>query len=371
MKVWELATPAFLVDLTVLESNIRAMAALCRENGVELWPMVKTHKSTAIAQMQRAAGAKGLLTGTVDEAEYLVEQGFDNIMLAYPVAAPANVARVVALARRAGIIIGLDGAEAAGQLNKQLADAGLMMEYLLIIDCGLRRFGVSPDKAAELAASLAGFSQLRLGGIATHPGQVYGATGYQEVEEVAKAEIEALAQVKLNLERQGFAVKTVATGSTPTAPLAVKAGLFTALQPGNYVFYDNIQVALGVAKPAQCALTVLATVVSRPRPDTFLIDAGSKCLGLDKGAHGNSLLQGFGQVAGHPELLVASLSEEVGRVQILADTTLAVGDKIRIIPNHSCSSANFTNWLVGHRDDAVEKLIPVDMRGGTRRRWSD
>lgn len=287
-------------------------------------------------------------------------------MLAYPAAARENVARVVALARRARVTIGLDGVAAAGQLDGQLADAGLMLDYLLIIDCGLHRFGVQPDQAAELAISLASFSRLRFKGIATHAGQVYGATSEAEVEKVASQEVACLAQAKTVLNRQGFEVATVATGSTPTARQVSAAGVATVLRPGNYVFYDNIQVALGVVQPARCSLTVLATVLSRPRPDLFIIDAGSKCLGLDKGAHGNALLPGFGMVKGHPELLVAALSEEVGKVEILAETTLQVGDKIQIIPNHACSAANLTNYLIGHRDGVVVSTIPIDMRGGSR-----
>jgi D-serine deaminase-like pyridoxal phosphate-dependent protein len=104
--------------------------------------------------------------------------------------------------------------------------------------------------------------------------------------------------------------------------------------------------------------------LSHPFADRYICDAGSKCLGLDQGAHGNTSIKGYGYVKGHPELTVSSLSEEVGKLHVEDSTNLKVGDKIEIIPNHACcSSANFTSYLIGCRGDNVEKLIKIDMRG--------
>ena len=132
--------------------------------------------------------------------------------------------------------------------------------------------------------------------------------------------------------------------------------------PGNYVFNDAIQISNGTASEEECALTVLATVISHPSPGHFVCDAGAKCLGLDQGAHGNSSLKGHGRVIGHPELTVSHLSEEVGQLE---GTNLKIGDRIRIIPNHSCSTANLTSRLLGVRNGAVERVIEVSMRGNS------
>lgn len=368
MKVEDLATPVFLADMDVLERNIQFMADICREQAIELWPMVKTHKSTQIAALQAEAGARGFLTGTLEEAEGLIECGFADIMLAYPVASRENIRRVAVMATKARVIIGLDGFEAARHLQTELEISGSSIEALLIIDSGLRRFGVLPGEAANLAKRIQRLTQIKIIGIATHPGHVYGAAGPEEVQKAAQEEVIALADAKAVLESQGVHVAIVASGSTPTAPLVASCGVLNVLRPGNYVFYDNIQTALGSASYDQCALSVLATIVSRPRQDLFIIDAGSKCLGLDKGAHGNALINGYGVVKGHPELLVSSLSEEVGKVTILANTGLKVGDKIQIIPNHACAAINMTSWLVGCRGQSVERQIAIDLRGGTRQR---
>lgn len=368
MQIGELTTPNFLVDLDLLEQNIAEMAARCRVNGKQLWPMVKTHKSTAIARKQVEAGAAGFLTGTLDEAEKLMDEGFTNLMLAYPVAAGENIERALKLGQRGRVTLSLDGAAAARQINEALRRTDGYLDYLIIIDCGLQRFGVEPGQAAWLARELASYERLYFKGIATHPGQVYGAASAEEVREVAAREVQAMQQAVNNLQENGFQPDIIATGSTPTADHVVKAAVINVLRPGNYVFYDNIQMALGVVPMERCALTVLATILSRPRQDTFIVDAGSKCLGLDKGAHGNALLDGYGRVKGHPELYVIGLSEEVGKIKIAGQTPLQVGDKIQIIPNHACSTANMTSYLVGHRKDILETTLPVDMRGGTVRR---
>ena len=368
MHVKQLITPSFLVDLDILEENIRDMALLCRLEGKELWPMIKTHKSSAIAKLQQQAGAAGFLTSTLDEAEGLVNSGISEIMLAYPVAGKENISKMIKMTDRANIILSLDGSDAAEQLNERLKATHKILDYLIIIDCGLHRFGVAPDQAVDLAYRLQDLACLQLRGIATHPGHVYGAASFVEVAAIAAEEAVAMQTARESLQNAGFNVGMVATGSTPTVRQIISTTEITAVRPGNYVFYDHIQVALGTVTEVRCAFTVLATILSRPQADVLIIDAGSKCLGLDKGAHGNALLKGFGLVKGHAELLITALSEEVGKIKICGPTSLNVGDKLQIIPNHACSAANMTDYLIGHRKEIIEAILDVDMRGGTRQK---
>ncbi|MDF2571402.1 MAG: alanine racemase domain protein, partial [Sporomusa sp.] len=219
-RINQLITPSFLVDLDKMEQNSNDTAELCRNNSKMLYPMVKTHKSMEIANLQKAHGAIGFLVGTLDEAEQLVQSGFKEITLAYPVAATENIERVVALAKQAHIIASFDGIEAALQLQKLLEPEGLKIEYLIIIDCGLHRFGVKPDKAVDLVRELSRLSALTFKGISTHPGHVYGVSKLSDIERVAKEEIAALELAKACLVKAGVAVEIVATGSTPTLPIA-------------------------------------------------------------------------------------------------------------------------------------------------------
>ena len=365
MKIREMATPAILLDMDVLERNIRNYQDLCDRCDKELWPMVKTHKSLTIAEMQAEAGATGFLCGTLDECEALCEAGYRNLMYAYPVASAASMQRVIALSRKCNFIIRLDTVEAAEIVNAAAKEAGVVVPYTIIVDCGLHRFGVAPEKAAELAVKLDAFENLERRGISTHPGAVYAAEEPGQVPSYVEAESGALAAAAEGLRKAGMAPAIISSGSTPTFRLSVEDPNIGIYHPGNYVFNDCIQISNGSAKEEDCALTVLATVISHPSEELFICDAGAKCLGLDQGAHGNSAIVGFGRVIGHPELIVSGLSEEVGKLKVKEGrtTSLKVGDQIRVIPNHSCSTANLTDHFVAVRGEDAEGTIRVDIRG--------
>ena len=368
MKLNEVDTPAILLDLNILEQNIRRFARAAAQNGKQLWPMVKTHKSLALAAMQREAGAAGFLCGTLDEVEALAAAGFGPLMYAYPAAGEAGVRRVIRAARQCELVLRLDGPEAARALNQAAREAGLRLSYTIIIDAGLHRFGIPPEQAGAFARELQQYENLEFRGVSTHPGHVYAAGSAKELPRYCEDERRAVKTAVRSLQEAGFAPEIVSSGSTPTFLGTVEDELLNIYHPGNYVFMDAIQLSTGTAREDDCALTVLATVISHPRDDLFICDAGAKCLGLDQGAHGNASIRGYGLVLGHPELTVSGLSEEVGKLHVEGESDLRVGDRIRILPNHACSSANLTGFYVGHRGGAVERLIPVDIRGnGTRK----
>jgi D-serine deaminase-like pyridoxal phosphate-dependent protein len=359
-------TPAMLVDLDILERNIKAYQRTSSKHNKQLWPMIKTHKSTEIAKLQAEEGAAGFLAGTLDECEALAAAGIKNIMYAYPTAGKSNVSRIINLAKACNFYICLDSADAASGIADASEAAGIRVNYLIIIDSGLHRFGIRPDSAAALAAALKGREGLSFAGITTHPGHVYAVSDPGGVERCAGDERAALRTAYESLNSEGFVCRIVSTGSTPTFQNAVTDPLINMYHPGNYVFNDVIQIANGTAEESDCSLTVLSTIISHPCDDIYICDAGSKCLGLDKGAHGNGSITGFGLVKGHPELIVISLSEEVGKLKADADTNIRIGDKIEIIPNHSCSAANMTSFLYGVRNGRFERSIYVDMRGNSK-----
>lgn len=364
-SIYDLSTPAFLVDLDIMENNLKSMQELCTRNSIRLFPMVKTHKSMDIAKMQKDFGAAGFLAGTVDEAEKLISSNFTDVMLAYPIADKKNISRIIALRQKANLILSFDGKEAAVMLQESVKNTDICFDYTIIIDSGLHRFGVKPEKAWMLAKELKELKNLNFIGISTHPGQVYGNSNIEEVKRTAEEEVSCLKIAKDSIEKEGFKVEITASGSTPTAIFAAKSGIINILRPGNYVFYDNIQKALGVAREDNCSFTILGTIISHPEKNIYIVDVGSKCLGLDKGAHGISLVNGYGFIKNHPELVITDLSEEVGKIRATEATDLKIGDKIRIIPNHACSSANMTSYLIGIRNNQVIKTINIDARGGS------
>lgn len=368
MNITDLQTPAILLDLDRMERNIKRYHQAAIERGKEVWPMVKTHKSLEIARLQAQHGCTGFLCGTLDEAEALAEAGFDNLMYAYPVATAPSVQRVVALAKKCRFLVRLDGLDAARALDRGAAEAGVNIDYTIIVDSGLHRFGVKPENIRAFADEMRRFSHLTLRGISTHPGQVYGAVCREDVARCCREERQAMAAAADALREGGFAVELVTSGSTPTFFGALEEETINVCHPGNYVYHDVIQLSMEAAAEEACALSVLASVISHPSEDLFLCDAGSKCLGLDQGAHGCGSIRGFGRVMGHPELTVSGLSEEVGKLHVDGPTTLQVGDLIRIIPNHSCSTANLTDYCIGLRGDTAERLIAVDLRSNSTKK---
>ena len=363
MKLSEVYTPAVLLDLDILERNVARFSGEAAAHGKQLWPMVKTHKSLELAAEQAKAGAAGFLCGTLDELEALAEAGYRDLMYAYPAADPLSIARLLRVAEKCDLILRIDGIEAARALNAAAREAGQCLSYTIIIDAGLHRFGVPPEKAGAFARALQQFESLRFRG-----GHVYAASAGEELPRYCAEERAAVKTAVESLRAAGFAPEIVSSGSTPTFRGTVGDGLLNLYHPGNYVFMDAIQLSTGTAREEDCALTILASVISHPREDLFLCDAGAKCLGLDQGAHGNSSIRGYGVVIGHPEITVAGLSEEVGKLHAEGRTDLKVGDRIRIIPNHACSSANLTSYYVGHRGNEVDHLIAVDIRGnGTKK----
>lgn len=363
MTIFELETPAVLLDLDAMEANLRRYASAAAAHGKQLWPMTKTHKSLALAAAQESAGAAGFLCGTLDEVEALAAAGFRNLMYAYPVATEVSIRRVIRAAKACRLILRIDSLESAAALDAAAGAAGLCLEYTIIVDAGLHRFGVRPEEAGDFARKLTQYRHLDLKGISTHPGQVYGASSAAELPRYCAEEQASVATAVASLRAAGFEPEIVSSGSTPTFFGSIADENLTIYHPGNYIFNDAIQLSTETASESQCALSILASVISHPREDLFICDAGAKCLGLDRGAHGNQSIRGHGVVLGHPELTVADLSEEVGKLHAEGETKLRVGDKIRIIPNHACSSANLTSYYIGVRGEQTERVIPVDIRG--------
>lgn len=358
-NVDELDTPSVLVELDVLDRNIRQMAARAREHGVRLRPHAKTHKVVEIARMQLAAGAAGLCVAKTGEAEVFAAAGCDDLFVAFPVVGAVKARRLLALAQRAHIAVGVDSFDGAATLAGVFHAAGATLEVMLKVDTGLRRAGVRPEAAPELARRIAGLPGLLLRGVFTHGGQVYAAESPEAVAETGRAEGEQLAAVASALKADGHAIATVSVGSTPTARHSMSVPGVTECRPGNYVYHDASQVDLGTCAPADCALTVLATVVSVPAPDRAIVDAGSKTLSSDPLRPRPG---GFGWILQRRSRL-ERLSEEHGVIRVEPGETFRVGERVRILPNHACVVSNLHPRVLGVRNGVVEAEFEVAARG--------
>lgn len=356
------ATPSFMVNIDILEANIKRCAQICSANGKKLFPMTKTHKSVEIAKMQALAGADGFLAGTLYEADMLVPLRLP-VQYAYPVAGDANLVLAGNIMKRGKLILSLDSPLHAKAYSKLAKSIDRDIEYVILFNTGLNRFGVDPEKCGELAKYISNnYPLLKFGGISSHPGQVYGCASAQETKAILDNELAAVNKAVMSLMSVSIKPNIIASGSTPTFKGEAACEALNVLHPGNYVFNDVNQIILGSATEKECALSILATVIAKPSDNHIMLDCGSKCLGLDRGAHGSTAIKGFGRILGHDELEISSLSEQVAKVTSVDGIGLNVGDAVRIIPNHACSAVNMTNYLIGVRKGRFERLIKIDMR---------
>lgn len=331
-------TPALLVDYPVLVRNIREMAQRAGRLGVALWPHAKTHKTPQVAALQRQHGAAGVTVATIAEAEAMVRHGAENLLVAYPPVGTWRAEALVRLAGRARVRVVVDDPGVLRALEDSCRRAGVTVGYLWEVDSGAGRLGSEPGAVtAELIARAGSSRWTPFEGLMTFAGHVYRAGAPDEVPAIAAAEAAAVLSTAAALADHGIEARALSTGTTPTAHHLDQQRGITEARPGNYVFHDATQVALGVASPGQCALSVLATVIGRPDPRRIILDAGSKALAADRMT---PLTPGFGLIAGHPGLAVAQLYEEHAIVRSPQPSDLAVGTRVRVVPNHACAAAN-------------------------------
>jgi D-serine deaminase-like pyridoxal phosphate-dependent protein len=355
----DLDTPSILVDLDVLEANIRRMGELAQRAGVRLRPHAKSHKVPEIGRMQLRAGARGLCLAKASEAEVFAAAGFDDLFVAYPVVGAEKARRLLALSESVRLSVGVDSEEGARSLGDVFKGAGRKLAVHLKVDVGFHRVGVLPGDALRLAQRVAELPGLELQGVFTHPGHAYAAETEADVARIGRDEGETLVSVARELRTAGFDVKEVSVGSTPTARSALSVGGVTECRPGNYVYHDLSQVSLGTCGFEDCALTVLATVVSVPGPGRAVVDAGSKTLSSDPLRPRPG---GFGLVLDH-QSRISRLSEEHGVVEVAVGEGFHVGERVRILPNHSCVVSNLHDRIYGVRGERVEAEFAVAARG--------
>lgn len=350
--LFEIDTPAVLVDLDVAEANIDRFQAYCGQHGLACRPHIKTHKLPVLARRQIAAGAIGITCQKISEAEAMIDGGgIDDVLLTYNVVGSAKLARLRALAGRVGLSVVADSQAVIAGLSEAFAGAARPLRVLVECDTGAHRCGVAtPEAARDLALIIDRAPGLVFGGLMTYP-PVEGTAAVQSFMSEAKA----------RCGRSGLQVPVVTSGGAPDMWHAHEAPVVTEYRSGTYVYNDRSLVSRGVCDWPDCALTVLATVVSAPAPDRAVIDAGTKVLTSDLLG-----LRGYGHVLGRPDLLIDQLSEEHGRLTCDGETGLSVGQRLRIVPNHACVVSNMVDSVIALRGDRVEGPLIVAGRGKVR-----
>ena len=353
----DLPTPALLLDLDILEANLSRMAERAQTLGVTLRPHIKTHKCIEIGQRQRALGATGITVATLPEARVFADRGFDDITWAFPIIL-SRIDEARELAERVTLRIVLDSPDAFIRVN----GTGYPFHAWLKVDCGYHRAGVDPrsEIALNLARDLHESPTLIFDGILTHSGHSYHARGREAIERVAEEERQVMVEFAERLRSEGgIDVPNISVGSTPALSVVEHLTGITEARPGNYALHDFSQTVIGSCTVRDCAVTVLAGVVSsQPGSGHSIVDAGALALSKDPGPD-NAPHRTMGEIfddydagALRSDTRVVSLSQEHGTVS----ARLPVGSQVRILPNHSCLTvAQFDEYHVVRNDEVIDR----------------
>lgn len=342
-------TPCLVIDLDVVERNIQRAQNLCDAAGVANRPHIKTHKSPLLAKMQIEAGARGITCQKLGEAEVMADAGITDIIVATNLLGAARSGRLAALQRRLALKVCVDNPVVLDAYSKAAREADRALDVMIECDTGQKRAGVeTPGEALALAQIINNDPMLNFAGLLFYP----ALDTWLQTQIFLDEMTEGLAALGM---RHGI----ISTGGTPNfANIGNLLGA-TEHRAGTCIFNDRMMIEAGFAQQSDCALQVFTSVVSRGGEDRGILDAGSKTLTSDTGG-----LDGYGLILEHPKARIHKFSEEHGFLDLSrCHTKPAVGDILRVIPNHVCVTVNMVDQLVAVRGDTIIEAIPVSARG--------
>ena len=358
MTIYDLETPALLIDAAILDSNLQRMAAYCAVHDIRLRPHTKTHKIPQIAHMQIRYGAPGITVAKVSEAEVMVDAGITDILIVYPVWGEKKWNRLAELSRRAQIAVAVDSLAVASGISATASRMGVQIGIRAEFDTGFHRCGLPIEPSSiETVRRMISLPGIRWEGISLYPGQIMG----DHLEEEIARENSTLDQLFQLLADAGIPHPIVSGGNTPAAYHSHRFHFVNEIRPGTYVFNDRNTVDGYAAQYKDCALSVLTTVVSASVAHRRILDAGSKTLSADHLLTGSQ--QNFGFVLDHPEVALVELSEEHGHLFVSGESSLDVGDRVRVIPNHVCPCVNLHDRVYLISGENVLEQWQVAARG--------
>jgi D-serine deaminase-like pyridoxal phosphate-dependent protein len=364
MHKYDLDTPCLVLDVDVLEGNIMRMQTMARAAQKELRPHAKTHKCSAIARRQIGAGAVGVCAAKISEAEGLVAGGVTGVLITGPIATPRKIERLMSLLKKdPTLMVVIDDQENAVKLNDSLRQRGLSLDVLVDIDVGLKRSGVAPEKAMELAGVISGCPSLRLRGIQAYAGQVQHIKSFDERRKKSLACMERAAEVFGQVTEAGFPCDVFTGGGTGTHDIDLSVPWLTDLQVGSYVVMDAEYMAIGCARNPDKfdvftpSLTLLSSVVSANQNSFVTVDAGLKTLYRD-GAHPVVLKpceKGF---------TYEWFGDEYGMIRYPEGTDHPrPGNVIELVVSHCDPTINLFDQFYVISKDRVIDVWPIDLRG--------
>ncbi len=354
-------TPYVTVDLAQADKNIQRMVSGLTKNGIAHRPHTKTHKSLYFAQRQLQLGAEGITVAKVSEAEIMAGGGLNDILIAYPILGGAKLRRLgdlLEIARITTIVNSVEGAAGLSNLGQRL---GQRISVLIDIDGGMNRGGLKPGEPVRaFAHKLKEYAGIEVVGLMYYNGQLSGCADLDGLRCEAERERDELVQTAETLLQDGHNVRVLSGGSSYSSLQPDRLRGITEARAGTYIFGDaSLMYNNQMMTEAECALRVHASVVAVVDERHAILDAGSKTLSSDLCAR----KPGYGHIVGHADWSLTKLNEEHAFLESERPHRLLVGERLRIIPNHCCTTVNLQDQLIGMRDDRLERVIRVDARG--------
>jgi len=354
-SMYEIDTPALLVDLDIMERNIKTMADAFRGMSAGLRPHTKTHKTPIIAHKQIAAGAIGVTCAKLGEAEVMAEAGIRNILIANQVVGEPKVTRLVNLARHSEVIVAVDDPANVRHLAEASRRKDVKLNILVEVNVGNNRCGVEPgEPAVALSRQVAEEASLSLRGLMGYEGFCQFIPRLEERRAKAEVAMEKLVVSREMLLDAGMDVEIVSGGGTGTHMITGNYPGVTEVEAGSYVFMDARYCTIECLEMFGKALTVLSTVLSTPRPGVAVCDAGLKALTNDFGTPVVKGIEGVEYLRGN---------EEHGHLKVEPGASIKASDKIEIFPTHCCTTTNLYDYLHCIRDGRLEAVWRITARG--------
>jgi D-serine deaminase-like pyridoxal phosphate-dependent protein len=355
----ELDTPVLMVDLDKLENNIVRFASIFQKAGVGWRPHTKGVKVPAIAHKEIAAGAIGVTCAKLGEAEVMAAAGIKSILIANQIVGPIKVARLAQLSRRTEVICAIDSEVNARELSAAGVAAGTRINAVIEVDVGQERCGApagEPTVAlSRLVASLPGIKYRGVMAWEAHARKFPEDDKRKATAEEAVGKLVATAEA---CRAAGLPVDIVSCGGTGTHDYSPFVKGVTEIQAGGGIFCDMNYAKLGVNRTQEFALTILATVISRPRPNRIITDSGFKTMSNQQAVPSPIGLKGVKNLGLSAEHCTIDLEEPV--------EAPSIGDKLEFICGYSDSTVMLHDEMYGIRNGIVESVWPILGRGKLR-----
>ena len=350
MKIENIQTPALILDKKILLENIKAMNSLLEGSNMKLRPHYKSHKCDCLAHLQIQNGAKGMTCAKLSEAIDLADSGIEDILIANQIVDPKKIRRLADLAGDCRLTVCVDDADNIKMLSEAATASGNTIHCLIEYEVGMQRCGVSSkEEVLKLAELIEKSENLVFDGLQVYAGHISHVENLAEREDATLNNYTKIKDVISFLNKHNISVNIVSGGSTGTAQVKVKDGIYNELQAGSYLFMDATYKNLNL--PFENSLFILSTVVSKKNGLT-VVDSGVKTCGVD---------QGMPEIVGNEaELIVAS--EEHFQLHNLKKP-LGIGEKVKLIPGHCCSTVNLFDKIYLVDGDTVVDRILITAKG--------